>query len=169
MLDGQNARGAEHRMGAFPGHHEKGALELARFTYLERLQGETQGRGGLLELLQDQHIRPINRIVEDRHARGLGGHLLEELQAFAAQLGTAARQSRDVPTRSREVGDESAAYCIGNDREDDGNRAGRPFGSQSWRRIGATMTSSFRRTSSAASSGSRSTCPAANRYSMAMF
>jgi hypothetical protein len=44
VLEGQSSRCAEHRIGALPGHRDEGALELARFTYLERLQDESQAR-----------------------------------------------------------------------------------------------------------------------------
>src|ERR1700730_952661 len=77
VLEGQSSRRGEHRLGALPGHRDEGALELARFTYLERLQDEPQHRHRLLELLQDEDIGPIGRVVEDRHARGVWDHLLE--------------------------------------------------------------------------------------------
>ena len=38
VLSGQNTRSPEQRVGALPGHRDKGALELARFSHLERLQ-----------------------------------------------------------------------------------------------------------------------------------
>jgi hypothetical protein len=65
----------------------------------------------------------------------LGITLLEESQAFAAQLGTAARQPRDIAAGPSEAFDEPCANCIGYDREDDRNRAGRSLGSQRGRRI----------------------------------
>src|SRR5712692_5812492 len=84
MLSGQNTRGPEKRVGALPRHRDKGALELARCSHLERLQCKTQGRGRLLQLLQYQHIGLVGRIVEDRHAGSLGGNRLEEFQPFPA-------------------------------------------------------------------------------------
>jgi hypothetical protein len=62
--------------------------------------------------------------------------VLEELQAFAAQLGAAAGQSSDVPAWSRKVRDESSPDGIRNEHEDDGNAAGRLLGRESWGRGG---------------------------------
>jgi hypothetical protein len=62
--------------------------------------------------------------------------LLEELQAFAAQLGTAAGQSSDVSTWSCEVRDESSPNGIRNEHEDNWNAAGRVLGGESLRRGG---------------------------------
>ena len=84
MLGGQNTRGPEKRVGALPGHRDKGALELARPSHLERLQRKTQCRGRLLQLLQYQHIGSVGRIIEDGHAGSLGGNNLQKLQPFPA-------------------------------------------------------------------------------------
>ena len=84
VLKGQNARSPEQRLGALPGHRGKGALELARFSHLERLQCQAQCRRRLLQLLQEQHVGSVGRIIEDRHAGSLGSNFLQELQPFPA-------------------------------------------------------------------------------------
>src|SRR5262249_4478143 len=77
VLEGQYTWDAEHRMGTFSGHRGKGTFKIGPFTYFKGLQGETQRRRRLLELLQHEHIGPIGRIVENRDARHVGGDFLE--------------------------------------------------------------------------------------------
>ena len=72
MLKGYNTRRHEKRVGPLPGHRDKGAVELPGSSHLERLQGQAQCRGRLLQLLQYQHISSVGRIVKDRHAGRLG-------------------------------------------------------------------------------------------------
>src|SRR5207245_9287375 len=49
ILSCQKTRGPEKRVGALPGHGDKGALEPARSSHLEWLQCKTQCRGRLLQ------------------------------------------------------------------------------------------------------------------------
>ena len=78
-------------------------------------------------------------------------------------------QSGNVPARSRKAGDEPVANRISIIRHDNGNRGSCFLGG--WVTVGpvVTMTSTLRRTSSAASAGRRSSFPSACRYSMTMF
>ena len=96
--------------------------------------------------------------------------LLQKLQSFSAYLWGKGGQSSDVSTRSRKAGDEPVGNRIAILRHDNGNRSCRFLGGDGLRAgPPVTMTSTLRRTSSAASAGRRSSFPSAYRYSMTMF
>jgi hypothetical protein len=134
VLQGQDTRRHEERMVTLAGHCGKGTPKLVRRSHLERAHAECQGRRRLLQLLQDEHVGSVGGIVEHREAGSSWDDFLQELQPFSAQLAADARQPGDVATRSREVGHEPGANRVRNNREDDGDRAGRLLGGQRLRR-----------------------------------
>ena len=136
MFKGQNTWSPEKRIDTLPGHRDKGALELTTFSHFKRLQCQVECRGRLVQVLQYQHIGSVGRIIEDRHARSLGGNCFQEFQPFPAQFGADAGQPGDVPARPRNAGDESGANRIGYARDDNGNCTGCLLGGQRRRRKG---------------------------------
>src|SRR3981081_4914415 len=86
VFKGQNTWSPEKRVGALPGHRDKGALELAKFSHFKRLQCQAECRGRCLQFLQYQHIGSVGRIMEDRHAGSLGNNSFQELQPLPAQV-----------------------------------------------------------------------------------
>ena len=52
VFKGQNTWSSEKRVGVLPGHRDKGALELAKFSHFKRLQCQAERRGRFLQSLQ---------------------------------------------------------------------------------------------------------------------
>src|SRR5829696_6798087 len=130
----EDACSPKQRISAPLTHRGKRAFELVRPLHRDTLQRQAQCRGRILQLLKDQHIGSVGRIVEHRQAGSPGNNTFKEFQALSAQLGADAGQSRDVPARSRQVLNEFGANCVRNARENDGDRARRLLrGQRRWR------------------------------------
>ena len=105
---------------------------------------------------------------EDQPMRArCGATSAQQLQPFAGQLGEQHR-SGDVAARPREARDEPSDR-VAADREHNRDRRGRVPGRERRTVPSATITAPAAANKSAASSGNRSECPSAQRYSIATF
>ena len=112
---------------------------------------------------------PVGRTPENGQAREPGNDLLQKLQLFSAYFRGKFRQSCNVSARLRKACDKPVPNRIGIVRHDNWNRRCCFLRDPSCFPPAVTMTSTLRRTSSAASSGRPSSFPSAYRHSMTMF
>src|SRR5947208_11912472 len=98
----------------------------------------------------------------------MGNELMQQLQALSLQRSAELADAGDVAAGSIEAGHQAELDRVDAAGKDDGKRGGcRPRGERGRRGALATITATGRRTSSAASAGSRSYRPSAQRDSIA--
>ena len=122
--------GAVCAAGAALGHRGEGSLDLVRCAYVDAVDLDPQGtldrRDGVAhEAVHDR----ICRMSDDGHARDLGHGVLQYFEPFLHELGAIPGQSREVPARLREVGDDARTYQVSGSRHN-GDGSGRLLGRQ---------------------------------------
>jgi len=123
--DLENRVGHHHeRTGALFAHRHKDAIELTGVSRLHDLKLHTQDARRGLGLAQQGADGWIGGIRKDGHPGDLRDDVLDQLQAFPAELRVHVAQSRNVPPGVREVGDETTVYRIADEGHDDGGRLG---------------------------------------------
>ena len=136
----------------------EGRIDLAAGAGVEDLDLQPHGAGSRFHVSQrGLGSRGIGRIDEHGHTSGSGHQLAQQLQPLCRQLGIEKIDPCQVAARPGEAGDKTKPDRVFADDEDDGDRRGCRLGRE--RRSAppvAAITATCRRTSSAASSGSRS-------------
>ena len=84
VLECQYTCSPEQRVNVLLPHCDKGAIEVSRVSYLDRLKCQANGWRGCLQFLQYQNIGLICRIKENGYTGGLGRNPLQDLQSFSA-------------------------------------------------------------------------------------
>src|SRR5262249_34216974 len=148
----------EKRIGPLAHKSCEGRIDLAAGAGFENLNLQPHGAGSRLHVSQRGFgIDSICRIDEHGNASGCGHQLAQQLQPLCGQLGTENIDTCDVAARPREAGNKTKLDRVVADEEDDGDRLGCPFAANTALAFPvAAITATWRRASSAASSGSRS-------------
>src|SRR5262245_14264305 len=84
VLECQYTCSPEQRVNVLIPHFDKGAIEVSRVSYLNRLKCQANGWRSCLQFLQYQNIGLICRIKENGYTGGLGPNPLQDLQSFSA-------------------------------------------------------------------------------------
>ena len=131
------------------------------------VQSEPQRSGRCLCLVQHARVGSTRGVPEDGRPDDSGDGLLEQLELLPDQFEAEEGQPRHVPPGSRETDDQPASERIAMIGEDHGSVVVADLAACGVNELPATMTSTLRRTRSAASSESWSGCPSgAYRRSM---
>ena len=136
----------------------EGRIDLAAGAGVEDLDLQPHGAGSRFHVSQrGLGSRSIGRIDEHGNTSGSGHQLTQELQPLCRQLAREKIDPCQVAARPGEAGDKTEPDRVFGDDEDDGDRRGCRLGRERRARLPvAAITATCRRTSSAASSGSRS-------------
>src|SRR5262245_23585852 len=140
------------------GHHRERPIEILACSHWDRQDLKPESLGGGLGGLQGGAGRGCRRHCQHTDPAHVEQHLRHYLELLGHDLGHEHRHTGDVAPRPRKARHVADAYRIGVITEYDGNGLGHL--SDGPVEVGAKIRSTFRRTSSAAISGSRSTVSA---------
>src|SRR5215207_5615964 len=157
------------RIDAAFGHGQKSRLEITRPVRIEALQADLQRAAGSLERRERQPEKGIVRIDEDSRLRDVRHGLLEQLEALGHELGQEVARAVTFPPGCRRLATTPVATASPIYRTTTGIAVVACLAASVPGVPWVTMTSTFSRTSSAASAGSWSYFSSAQRTSMAMF
>src|SRR5215813_11514473 len=152
------------------GHGVKGGFEFIGVLYFQGLEIDAQcGRRTFHNAPVGTH-HSIGRIPKDSQTGGFGNNVDEELRLFGGYVrGGIERYPSDVSPRMRQALNEALADRIACIDKDNGIDAVASLAAWVAIEAAATITSTLRRTNSAAETLSWSTLPEANRRSTRIF
>ena len=147
----------EERVGPLARKRCEGRIDLAAGAGVEDLDLQSHGARSRCHISQRGLGMAHCRVDEHGNASGSGHQLAQEFQPLCRQLSSENIDACQVAARPGKAGDKTKLDRVFADVEDDGDRRGCRLGRQRRRGIpAAAITATRRRTSSAASAGSRS-------------
>src|SRR5262249_6004030 len=131
MRDREDVCKEEQGVGTVPDHCIEGRRELFGGSRVSWSNRQSQGSRRSLRLLHASGHRYIAWNGKDRYTGDLGHSLLEKLQLLADDFRDQRAQPGDISAGASKAGDEARSNWVATRRHDNGDRAGRPFGSAS--------------------------------------